>query len=458
MRTPRRILYAYGPAMICWIVAVVGVARLVLYAVRSPDQAVLSVTLAGIACWFAVWQVLQGSVAVTVGALVSYLTVALLGTLPATGVKVLAFGMAALFYRGDRGQRLRFLIVNGAILPTTVLISGTVYTLLGGVVLGVPGARFSARLIPAFIALAAAYTLTNIVLMSVWLWFRSDSNILASIRDLVRRFWVNELIFALIGVVALTAYGQMHYWGLLAVFGLLVAVRFTFQMYADAHRVRSEMAQMLAHTLRYKDQYTGEHSMRVANLAVRIGREMGLSDLQLETLHDSALLHDIGKVAIPDAVLIKPGPLDPAEKRSMARHVGAGGEILEQSPHLKELATLIRAHHIDFDATTKDLPLEARIIAVADAFDAMTSDRPYRKALPTEEAVRRLHEGAGTQFDPGVVAALLRALAAPAASPPSGGQPPVRPEAAEATASSLPEDWPPGLQATARPAPGSARA
>jgi len=440
-------LYAYALAVLFWVVSITGTVQMVHYASAAPRQAILAAALVAMTALFAVWRVSAGSIVVSVGTLVSYLTVALLGAWPAVGVKVVGLIVATLFYR-DRAERPRYLIVNGAILGATTLAAGEVYLLAGGTFHG----AFTARLAIPFVAMAATYTLVNVLLLSVLKWARTGNTVWGTGQDLLARFWVNEGLFALIGLIGLAVYDQLQNPGLFAVLGLLLAVRFTFQLYADAHRFRSEMAQMLAQALKFKDPYTGEHSLRVAALALRIGRAMGLPDLQLDKLHDSALLHDIGKVAIPDAVLIKPGPLNAAEQRSMARHVGAGGDLLEQSPHLKELATYIRAHHIEFDATTKDLPVEARIIAVADAFDAMTSDRPYRRALPTDEAVRRLLEGSGTQFDPLVVAALLRSLETADGQRPDGGNRPVgpEPEAAPPPEKAVADpDWDAGLQASA---------
>ncbi len=403
-----RMLWAYAVAVLFWALCLFGTAQMVRYARTDLSSVILVLALVAMTASFAVWRVAAGPIVVSVGTLVSYLTVALLGPWPAVGVKVVGLAIATGFY-AKRGERPRYLAVNGAILGATTLVAGWVYLKVGG---RLPPATFTPSLALPFLAMAVTYTAVNVALLAGLRWARSGSSLPRTALDLLARFWVNEGIFALIGLIGLAVYDELHNWGLVAIGGLLLAVRFTFQLYADAHRFRSEMAEVLAQTLTFKDQYTAEHSRRVAENAVRIGRTLGLADRQLERLRDAALLHDIGKLAIPDAVLVKPGPLDAAERERMERHVGAGGELLEQSPYLRELATHIRAHHTEFDAQEgeNDIPIEARIIAVADAFDAMTSDRPYRRALPLDEAVRRLQAGAGTQFDPTVVAVLLRLL------------------------------------------------
>lgn len=175
-------------------------------------------------------------------------------------------------------------------------------------------------------------------------------------------------------------------------------------------------AQALAETLEKRDPYTGGHTKRVRNYSMAIGRSMGLDKAVLETLKLSAILHDIGKIGVRDNVLHKESRLDDTELMSMNQHPKYGSEILS---HVKQLAGVIpgvRGHHEKFDGTgypdglkNVNIPLTARIIAVADTFDAMTTDRPYRKALSAETAFAELKKHANTQFDPEVVEAFFRA-------------------------------------------------
>jgi len=163
-----------------------------------------------------------------------------------------------------------------------------------------------------------------------------------------------------------------------------------------------------------KDLNTGVHSTRLAEWGMRVGQEIGLDDRVLQNLEVAALLHDIGKVGIPDAILRKPGKLDADEYALMKKHPEYGWAVLRTLPGFERAALDILHHHESFDGTgypaglkQDEVPIVSRIVSVIDAFDAMVSSRPYRQGLPYEEAVRRLILARGTQFDPVVVQCFL---------------------------------------------------
>jgi putative nucleotidyltransferase with HDIG domain len=187
------------------------------------------------------------------------------------------------------------------------------------------------------------------------------------------------------------------------------------------HQVRVSLAfrDALIAALEARDGYTGEHSQAVVDLALAAGERMGLGPADLEEIETVALLHDVGKLGIPDAVLRKPGPLDAAEWAEMRRHVIAGAEIVEAMPALAHLAPAIRASHERWDGTgypdglaAAEIPIAARIVFVCDAYHAMVSDRPYRSALGVDLARAELERCAGSQFCPDSVAAVLETLRA----------------------------------------------
>lgn len=389
-----------------WAVGIYGAARALPATIAHPAITAAFLVMSVV---FAFLRVPTGRGEVSVAALVSFLTVTVLGPWPAVGIKLVSSVVAGGFRQSATFRTRRDVFYNTGIFNMTVLLAGWTYVACGGAVGLHP---IGPNMAPPFLAMALVYTPANVLLIAIVRWLQSAQPLVAFVVDRLKRLWVNALLFAAVGLVAEVIFAALELWGLLIIFTLLLAVRFTFRIYGESQHVRSEMADVLAQLLAFKDPYTGAHSARVADLAVRIGEQLGMSDMQKEKLRDSALLHDIGKVAVPDAVLVKPGPLDAGEWQVMSRHVGAGGEILEQSPHLRELAGYVRGHHTDFDErnVTGSSSLEARIIAVADAYDAMTSDRPYRPALPQAEATRRLLQAAGTQFDPRVVDALLRAI------------------------------------------------
>lgn len=169
----------------------------------------------------------------------------------------------------------------------------------------------------------------------------------------------------------------------------------------------------LVFALEAKDKYTAGHSRRVAEIATTIGKQRGLSQDELEDLNWAALLHDIGKIAIDPEVQNKPGRLTPEEYEYIMSHVHIGTHIL--SPVVNDrILEIVRHHHDRYDGTAlgqtiggEDIPLGAKIMAVADSFDAITSDRPYRSAQSIEKAIAEIKRCAGSQFDPVVVNTLL---------------------------------------------------
>ena len=173
----------------------------------------------------------------------------------------------------------------------------------------------------------------------------------------------------------------------------------------------------LSATVDARDSYTAGHSRRVQQLALAIGRELGLSHAELDLLGHAALFHDIGKLAIPDAILLKPASLTPDEWSLMQRHAEEGARIIDRLGFLNDAVPAIRHHHERFDGTGypdrlhgEDIPLGARIIHVADALDSMLTTRIYRAARPAAEALEELRRAAGTQFCPRCVSALERIL------------------------------------------------
>ncbi len=182
----------------------------------------------------------------------------------------------------------------------------------------------------------------------------------------------------------------------------------------QASALRNSVICAFNQLLDLKDLNTGVHSTRLAEWGMRVGQELGLEEAELQNLEVAALLHDIGKVGIPDAILRKPTRLDPEEYALMKRHSEYGWAVLRMLPGFERAALDILHHHESFDGKgypaglkNSEIPVVSRIVCVIDAFDAMVSSRPYRKGLPYEEAVRRLTEASGTQFDPVVVRTFL---------------------------------------------------
>ena len=170
----------------------------------------------------------------------------------------------------------------------------------------------------------------------------------------------------------------------------------------------------LANAAEANDRYTSTHAREIKELALRVASELELPAERMEQLELGALFHDIGKIGVATSILRKRGPLSPEERDEIEKHPEWGERILSPIDELAEVRPIVRHCHERWDgagypdALAGDaIPLESRIIFVCDAFHAMTTERPYRKALPVDEAVRRLREGAGSQFDPAVVEIFL---------------------------------------------------
>ncbi|MCH7998552.1 MAG: diguanylate cyclase, partial [Chloroflexi bacterium] len=193
---------------------------------------------------------------------------------------------------------------------------------------------------------------------------------------------------------------------------------------ADRGARAPDVVAALVAALAAKDPVTAAHTERCSWYTAKLAEELGLGEEETSVIRLASLLHDIGKLAVPDDILCKPGPLNEEEWALMKQHPAAALHILGQIHSISEATPAIRHHHEHFDGSgypdglaREDIPLASRILLVTDAFDAMTTDRPYRKAMPVDAAVEELERNGGSQFDPLVVEAFLRILARDGAQP-----------------------------------------
>jgi diguanylate cyclase (GGDEF)-like protein len=214
--------------------------------------------------------------------------------------------------------------------------------------------------------------------------------------------------------------------------GVRVANLTTDEM-AAAERSSFDVLTGLVLAVDTKDRYTKRHSEDVARYAVFLADRIGLGPDERRSVELAGLLHDVGKIAIPDGILRKPGPLTPEEYAVVKQHVGLGDAIVRTLPDVETVRAGVRHHHERWDGTGyldglagEDIPLVARIVAVADAFSAMTTTRPYRKALTVAESLKRLRAAAGTQLDPRLVATFVNGIETAADPPLPGDARPVR--------------------------------
>ena len=186
----------------------------------------------------------------------------------------------------------------------------------------------------------------------------------------------------------------------------------------DLERTQIELLDRLARAAEYRDDDTGEHAERVGRLAAQIAAELGVAPERVELIWRAAALHDVGKIGISDDILLKPGKLSPEEMARMREHVSIGAAILGggSSKYLQIAERIALTHHEWWDGNGylglagEDIPLEGRIVAVADVFDALTSDRPYKSAWSRGDAIEHILRLSGTHFDPAVVSAFTQII------------------------------------------------
>ena len=196
----------------------------------------------------------------------------------------------------------------------------------------------------------------------------------------------------------------------------LLLARHGWKLYVDSVNQQKKLIDALNVAMEKRDVYTSGHAKRVSDYAAMIARELGVNAREIYEIKRGALMHDIGKVGVSDTVLLKPGRLTPEERSHIETHPVVGADITEQVNFEPAITDMVRHHHERYDGTGypdgqkgEDISLNARILSVADALDAMLSNRPYRKGMEIEKALSLIQEASGTQFDPKVVEALMRA-------------------------------------------------
>ena len=355
---------------------------------------------------------LPGGGFITVSSTVDYAGILILGPVPTA---LAEFAATLVLEIGIQRRPVHKALFNASAFSGTVILAGGVFTLLGGV----PGAQvaFPQVLVP-LLGMGLAYYALNTSLVSLVIALSRGRN--------PWQVWQVNYIWTIFHMVASLPFGvaiavahlEIGVWGVLLFVVPLLFARHTFKLYVDTKRDLLDFAAVLAGVIDEFDPYTRRHSQRVGRLAALLAREMGLPERQVEVAEYSGLLHDIGKIKMAQRdIILKPGRLTEAEWAVIREHPDHGADLLERVGSLKKLGPVVRYHHERMDGDgyhrldAATVPLSARIITVADAFDAMTSDRVYRRALTLEVALREVHEHAGTQFDPAVVAALDRLAA-----------------------------------------------
>jgi HD-GYP domain-containing protein (c-di-GMP phosphodiesterase class II) len=301
---------------------------------------------------------------------------------------------------------------NVAIFALTSFAAGYAFLAAGGQV----GALvFPGHIVPLLVC-GGAYFLCNSAFVSIVLglttgpgpWRIWQRNFLQGI--------LHHLSFVALGTLVAVVYFSAGPWGLVLVGIPFLVARHSFGVYMEIRADLKDFVRALSEVLEEVDPYTRHHSHRVAQYGVLLARGMSLSEREVEEIEYAALVHDLGKIGPQHQhILQKPGSLSHEEQRTLRGHPAAGAEIVARVRALRRSAEIVRTHHERPDGQgyplglrAEDVPVGARILNVSDAFDAMTSDRPYRRALSVAAALEELRRGAGTQFDGAVVECLLR--------------------------------------------------
>ena len=311
----------------------------------------------------------------------------------------------------ERRGTLR-VVFNLALYALTYLATGAAFEWAGG--------TFGRLSFPAgawhMLAAGTAYFLVNSLLVSTVIGLTSGPSPLRVWQSNFMRGILHHLSFVALGTLVAVVYFLAGPWGL-ALFAIpYLVARHSFALYMEIKADLKDFVRALTEVLEEVDPYTRHHSMRVADYAVRVARGMRLPEHGVEEVEYAALVHDLGKIGPQHQhILQKPGSLSHEEQRTLRAHPAAGADIVARVRALRRSAEIVRSHHerpdgqgYPYGLRAADVPIGARILNVADAFDAMTSDRPYRRALSLDAALSELRRGSGTQFDASVVECLLR--------------------------------------------------
>ncbi len=353
---------------------------------------------------------LPTSGSVTIGFPIDFVVILVYG--PATAMFITIFGaiVGELMQRKISWYKILF---NASQYALSAGLAGVVYQKLGGVVGAV---NLSNYIIPAIVC-ALVYYLVNSNLFIMVIHLAEGISIWSIWKNQLKGIIATYIALAPIGFIMAMVYVSIGIWGIILFFFPLILARRSFELYTKMRKVYLDTIRALAAAIDAKDPYTKGHSERVAEISLALAQELNLSDRDIENIEYTALLHDIGKIGVSDNILGKDSSLTNKEFDKIKEHTVMGAKIIEPVDFLKNSYEAIYHHHEKYNGEgypdglkSEDIPLSARIIAVADAYDAMGSDRPYRKKLDKDKKLNELKDQSGKQFDPKVVEALILIL------------------------------------------------
>ena len=349
---------------------------------------------------------LQGGVALSISFTLVYAALLLFSPYFATSVAFLSAFFATIkspYYAS---------LFNASQYALSAFLSGQVFQMLGGY-------EFSWQSLPFY----------GVAAVSILVFFVSNTFLVGGVISLnqgapLRLFWreknIREILFQYFALFPFSlllylVYTYIGYWGIILFFFPLMVARYSFKLFADTKKNHLQLLQALIAALDARDSYTAGHSSRVAELSLQIAEHLHLPPQKREALEYAAVLHDVGKLGIQDSILTKQGELSEDEHSLVCEHPEIGYKILGEVDFLQEAAQIVLAHHERMDGSGypegkkgEEIPIEARIVGAADVFDALTSDRPYRRAYSAEEALKIMENEEKGGFDPEVLQILRK--------------------------------------------------
>ncbi|WP_406768915.1 HD-GYP domain-containing protein [Candidatus Clostridium stratigraminis] len=304
-------------------------------------------------------------------------------------------------------------LFNYCVQVVPMLFAGLVYTQLGGTY-NTNNILAKFYMISIF---SIIYLLLNTLLISILFSILNNKNIFFFFVSNVKLSLLNSFIMTPFGIVLAYMFNRYGYIGVLLIIFPIVLVRYTFSLYIESKNQYVQTVDTLMHAMEARDKYTEGHSKRVCEISSKIAKELKYSDTKIERIRIASLLHDVGKIGIDDKILNKPGRLTNEEYEIIKSHPEIGYNILKDIKNLQDLLPIVRNHHERYDGkgypdgkSGNDLNLDVFIVQLADSIDAMSTDRPYRKALSEEEIMAEINRFRGSQFHPKVVDAYTKIL------------------------------------------------
>ncbi len=413
------------------VVGLVGAAIVIVYLLPSLPflvKHVLTISLFSLIAFFAeIYEIKIIYTRATSTAIALYLAAIVLGGLHfALGVVLLSVLSAEIFLRWEFISSKRFVpflrsvAFNTGQLLVAIFLAGLTFTLVGGHPLletssdatGILGYQNLIGYLPVALAYVVA-SIANTSLVAGIVRLTQGVPFFYQLKFNLKHLHIQLLSLGVLGILIAVVYAQ-NPWNLILLLIPLVLVHISLRDYTKLRAEAKNTFEQMIHALSERDPYTFEHSEEVAQLSAEIAREMKLPPDQVETIQSAALIHDIGKIGIPDRILRKPGPLNDEEWEIMRRHPVIGAELIKGMEIYGDGVQIVRHEHEHWDGqgypdglAGKDIPIGARIVAVADSYNALTTDRPYRKAYPPAKAFQIIKEESGTHLDPQAVEAFF---------------------------------------------------